>query len=438
MKRNLYQMSPYTHVLGRIGRLQTLMTMPVEAGASIEWNYEGTIRLSQLRRHITQDCKVDMYAFFVPHRQIYGDQWKNYISKGSDEVETLSGYTVPDTIPVNCLATPLLHGNVPRWLLAGYPRIWNHYFRRPTWENELPDNFWTTNTGSTHPTEDNINERDYGVKIAHLKKMESSGLNMPAPQTQGRVPTGAGYMELTLYKNIKSQFEDYLQREIKGDRYKEVMRHTYDAIVSDDVENRPYLLGRNSFWLSGYDVDGTAGADLGSYTGKAGANFRWILPRTFLAEHGCVWVMCALRFPPVFEKETHYLKQFVNPHYSQIMGDPKLVEGSGLIEHKIADFFANSTNQTYIGTYANSEWYRHQPNYVHHQLGHAASGLEGWPYIDFEPTSLEHLHKAHDTVYDDMFQSLVFQHWQINSLFNINKYSIIPTPEKTMFSAVNG
>ena len=103
MKRNSFPLNHYVKQLGQIGRLQTLGVWPVMAGDSIEASYTNLFRLSPLRRALTIDAQVDMFAFYIPHRHIYGDDWIDFIKQGQDETITLSTITTHATRNCNCL-----------------------------------------------------------------------------------------------------------------------------------------------------------------------------------------------------------------------------------------------------------------------------------------------------------------------------------------------
>ena len=66
--RNLFDLSHYSLMAGNIGRLQTLSLIPIVAGDSITLNLDTVIRLTQLRRDMVIDAKVDLFAFYIPHR----------------------------------------------------------------------------------------------------------------------------------------------------------------------------------------------------------------------------------------------------------------------------------------------------------------------------------------------------------------------------------
>src|SRR5207237_5093993 len=67
---------------GQIGRLITISTTPVIAGDSFEMDAVGALRLSPLRRGLAIDSTVDIFAFYVPHRHVYGEQWIKFMKDG--------------------------------------------------------------------------------------------------------------------------------------------------------------------------------------------------------------------------------------------------------------------------------------------------------------------------------------------------------------------
>src|SRR5690606_41085769 len=67
---------------GQIARLDTISSTPVIAGDSFEMDAVGALRLSPLRRGLTIDSTVDIFTFYVPHRQVYGEQWIKFMKDG--------------------------------------------------------------------------------------------------------------------------------------------------------------------------------------------------------------------------------------------------------------------------------------------------------------------------------------------------------------------
>src|SRR5258708_34005715 len=77
---------------GQIGRLITISTTPVIAGASFEMDAVGALHLSPLRRGLAIDSTVDIFTFYVPHRHFYGEQRIMFIKDGVNDtpIQTVS------------------------------------------------------------------------------------------------------------------------------------------------------------------------------------------------------------------------------------------------------------------------------------------------------------------------------------------------------------
>src|SRR5437764_12425738 len=78
-ERMPHDLSHLGFLAGQIGRLITISTTPVIAGDSFEMDAVGALRLSPLRRGLAIDSTVDIFNFYVPHRQFYGDHWIKFI-----------------------------------------------------------------------------------------------------------------------------------------------------------------------------------------------------------------------------------------------------------------------------------------------------------------------------------------------------------------------
>src|SRR5690625_1414812 len=78
-ERMLHDLSHLGFLDGQIGRLITISTTPVNAGASFEIDAVGALRLSPLRRGIAIDSTVDIFTFYVPHRHEYGQLWIKFM-----------------------------------------------------------------------------------------------------------------------------------------------------------------------------------------------------------------------------------------------------------------------------------------------------------------------------------------------------------------------
>src|SRR5438132_4589974 len=76
---------------------------------------------------------------------------------------------------------------------------------------------------------------------------------------------------------------------------------------SDLADNRPLLVMRSNLWASGYDVDGTDQTSLGQFSGRVQQTYKHSVPRFFVPEHGTMFTLALVRFPPTATKEIQYL-----------------------------------------------------------------------------------------------------------------------------------
>src|SRR5205823_8171487 len=62
-----------------------------------------------------------------------------------------------------------------------------------------------------------------------------------------------------------------------------------------------------NLWASGYDVDGTDQTSLGQFSGRVQQTYKHSVPRFFVPEHGTMFTLALVRFPPTATKEIQYL-----------------------------------------------------------------------------------------------------------------------------------
>src|SRR4051812_14810699 len=94
--------------------------------------------------------------------------------------------------------------------------------------------------------------------------------------------------------------------------------------LSYDADNRPLLVMRSNLWASGYDVDGTDQTSLGQFSGRVQQTYKHSVPRFFVPEHGTMFTLALVRFPPTATKEIQYLNAKGALTYTDIAGDPVL------------------------------------------------------------------------------------------------------------------
>src|SRR5207248_4830633 len=79
---------------------------------------------------------------------------------------------------------------------------------------------------------------------------------------------------------------------------------------------------RSNLWASGYDVDGTDQTSLGQFSGRVQQTYKHSVPRFFVPEHGTMFTLALVRFPPTATKEIQYLNAKGALTYTDIAGDP--------------------------------------------------------------------------------------------------------------------
>src|SRR5436189_3087318 len=90
-------------------------------------------------------------------------------------------------------------------------------------------------------------------------------------------------------------------------RYHDVIS-SFGGKTSYDADNRPLLVMRSNLWASGYDVDGTDQTSLGQFSGRVQQTYKHSVPRFFVPEHGTMFTLALVRFPPTATKEIQYLR----------------------------------------------------------------------------------------------------------------------------------
>src|SRR5207245_11655823 len=80
--------------------------------------------------------------------------------------------------------------------------------------------------------------------------------------------------------------------------------YIYTASLHDAL---PIFVMRSNLWASGYDVDGTDQTSLGQFSGRVQQTYKHSVPRFFVPEHGTMFTLALVRFPPTATKEIQYL-----------------------------------------------------------------------------------------------------------------------------------
>lgn len=419
-KKYRYDLGHYAFQNGRIGSLMTLSTIPLIAGDVMSIDLAGIFRLSPLRRNLTVDARVDIFGFYVPYRQIYGQSWIDFMKEGIDEAQTFSGDAL-GTESYSALGGFHI-GTRAAWLLRGYNRIWNRYFRHPTDDSGIRADTATFAAG---------NARKYGIACAHMPSIWNTPIDAEVDSSDLEVSTAGDVLDLTELAQQKARLKTERRREFFSQRYNDVMRREYGTSVNIDADERPLLIMRSSQWMSGYDVDGTGDATLGQYAGKSATLVRFRMPRRMFSEHGTLWIMALVRFPPIHNREMHYLAKKANPTFQEISGQPDVManEPPGVVD--LDDYFGDSTGHVAdAGIAPFGQWYRHHPNSVHRDY----HTLQGFTFLSGLLTTKDLARYVDSNAYDTVFQTTQLGHWQCQSRIEVDAERCVPPVEASIFA----
>src|SRR5437763_658230 len=471
-ERMPHDLSHLGFLAGQIGRLITISTTPVIAGDSFEMDAVGALRLSPLRRGLAIDSTVDIFTFYVPHRHVYGEQWIKFMKDGVNATPLPTVNTTGYIDHAAFLGTINPDTNkIPKHLFQGYLNIYNNYFKAP----------WMPDRTEANPNELNQDDARYGFRCCHLKNIWTAPLP-PETELSRQMTTSTTSIDImglqAAYANLHTDQErDYFMQ-----RYHDVIS-SFGGKTSYDADNRPLLVMRSNLWASGYDVDGTdqtslgqfsgrvqqtykhsvlsffvtvlciiftfllvmrsnlwaSGYDvdvtdhtsLGQFSGRVQQTYKHSVPRFFVPEHGTMFTLALVRFPPTATKEIQYLNAKGALTYTDIAGDPVLYGNLPPREISMKDVFRSGDSSKKFKI-AEGQWYRYAPSYV----SPAYHLLEGFPFIQEPPSGdLQErvLIRHHD--YDQCFQSVQLLQWNSQVKFNVTVYRNLPTTRDSIMTS---
>jgi hypothetical protein len=429
MSRNKYNKDHEIHLTGAIGHARTIDVLPVVAGESLEMRASGIIRLTQLRREIVRDAQVDICGFYRPHRHSYGDDWENFIKSGVDETVTFTGQSTSGATGNSLHGCFLLNdvpATIPQWLADGYLDIYNRYYKVPT-DDDFGRNFNVTEymdygfpaTKLPHPITTPI---DYEASAPN-RDLNSADYTVEIPVS------GTADLDLRAFEQIQKRYKSELDKTWFSNRYSDVLETTFGSTVNIDADQRPEMLFRKTFMMSGMEVNGTDDATLGQYVGKTLLPLDFGFPRKNFDEHGSVWIIAVVRWPTIFANESHKLMRTVNPSYKEISGDPVVLSAEPPVELDASNYLTSGNVHTgYYEPYGN--WYREQPSVVD-PLFDQQPGYPWHQYIaNVDPGNWYYDNDQHLKV----FQTDRLKDWQIHCKCETNSYSPVPDPRASIYS----
>lgn len=448
MGRETFDVSGYSFPTGVMGGLKTLFTRKLIAGDSIDLNMRGLFRLAPLKRHLNMDAQIDVCVFYVKDRQIYGQDFIDFIKDGVDNAVTLPSITLPSPVGItymSCLGMLHKPGQAyPRWAIEPYNRIWNRYYLIPSVTPEIPDSDdyspleTTAPTGHTSansplPISSSIIQARHGYPIARLKNSYNTGIvsNLTPADREVAIPvSGTADLDIIDLEKVKARYRTEVEREYFNIRYSDVMKGTWGSGVNVDADERPTMLYRATSSMSGFDVNGQGDANLGEFSGKSMANHGFDMPRFYVPEHGSLWVTASVRFPAIMYNEYNPLSQIPNPTYVELAGDYDVVSAQGEENMTSTDWFDNSSGFS-IGNVPYGNWYRGGHSFVDHNL----LTLDNFPFIR-NLNMADHIDVAYERLgeYDAIFKSSSQANWQAQCAFKCIAHRRYPSGRRTLFA----
>src|SRR2546426_11127479 len=164
-------------------------------------------------------------------------------------------------------------------------------------------------------------------------------------------------------------------------RYHDVIS-SFGGTTSYDADTSSLLGMRSNLWASGYAVDGSDQTSLGQCAGAVQQNYKHSVPRFFVPEHGTMFTLALVRFPPTATKEIQYLNAKGALTYTDIAGDPALYGNLPPREISMKDVFRSGDSSKKLKI-AECQRHRYAASYV----SPAYHLLEGFSFIQEPPSA---------------------------------------------------
>jgi len=447
MSRNTFNLSHQIHVAGQIGRTQTLSVIPVIPGDSLKISLDGIIRLAATRKEIVSECQVDILAFYVKHRHVYGNQaWMSFMAASPQTANPFLGIAVgADYRDPFYLGIKQCGATVNQALVRGYNFIQARNFFVPNTNTNGEYAAIVTDTMSSldfYPTNESwaSNMRKYGAAAARLPHILNGGNMLNVQGAGGNTSDltkadwgvliaddtpNVGLLDVRDLAAIQGRYKTVQQKNWFAQFYTDILEQRWDtAGVNTDADKRPDYLGRATQFLSGQDVNGTDDATLGSYVGKTLDRVSFNMPRRVFAEHGNVWLLAVLRYPLVHTKEQHPLLSNPSPNGQLLLGDPTLWSNEQPVEFDPGNWMAGGSiftpNQDVMQPYGQE--YRYQPNRIHPNF----EQIPGYPFTQWDSATPAPFYYYFNNEYADTFQTTQIGQWQAHMSAKVTKYTSIP------------
>ena len=454
MSRNLYNLSHLAHVAGQIGRIQTLSVIPMVAGESVQLNLDGIVRLAPTRKEIVSECQVDICAFYVPHRQVLGeDEWKQFVYQGLNDETTWTGIPVnADSRQADYLCVPQPGASLPKTMVRGYNFIYQKYFAVQNTvangddEGTFDNLDYFPNTTVSTPETIALNIRRYGRVAARLPHILNGFNDVDSQGAAGNEPElitdtdnyqvpAATVLDIRDLAAVQARYRSQAETAWFSQNYRDVMDTKWGTYIDENVDPRPEYLGRQTIMLSGQDINGTDDATLGSYIGKTLGRINFNLRRKAFMEHGNLWILMVLRYPLVHTREVHPFHITVNPSAKLYLGDPTIFAAEKPVTFNPNDWLSGGASWVPTSDVVQpfGQEYRYHPNRVHSNF----DVIPGYPFTTWDSSSLFPWLFYTNNEYNDTFQTSQIGQWQAHMQINCTKLSPIGGVGDSIFAGAD-
>lgn len=437
--RNKFNLSHNAHIVGRIGRVQTISVIPVVAGESIELKLNGVFRMATTRREIVSECQIDILAFFVKHRHVWGQEFIDAAKLGAQALQSLSAgpAAAADSRDPFYLGIKTCGANLNKSLTFGNNFIFQRYFAVPSTRGNGSFDADDMNFYPNGASPEAIQHRQYGPRCARLPHILCGGTRVNQQNADGlirgwgqtdwgvNVDLIGGIFDIKDLAIIQSRYKSIQEQNYFAQFYNDIMDEKWGSKINSDADPRPDEIGRSTQFVSGHDVDGTDDATLGSFVGKTASRLQFNMGRRFFAEHGNLWIMMLCRFPLVHFNEQHPLLADSTPDVKLTLGDPEIWKGEPIIAFDPGRWMAGGSLYTPDIDFAQMPFgqeLRYQPNRIHPRF----QALFGYPFIAWDTPSDNDWNYYQANEYDDTFQSSELEHWQAHLSVGCVRYSNLP------------
>jgi len=426
--KNKYDLTHLGFQLGKMGRVTNTMCLPVLPGDVVDINQQIVINMSPFRRQIFLDARVDVCTFYIPYRHHYSN-WTDFIEDGVDTAETLSTTDLSAYNPKFLAHWTDLPTTKPDWYAHGYLDIWNRFYR-PKASFADPgagDATWASvGFGSGSLTADCLL---YGFPAANLTNaIWNTSVNRTLEAADFDIDSSGATIDITAIAAQKARLKSERKRQFYSYYYEQIMQDM-GGKTSIDAEPRPELVWQDTVYISGENIRGTDNQTIGSLVGRASGVVKHQIPRKYIQEHGTLWTMVVLRFPPISTQESHYLIRKGAGTYKTLVGDPDIVSQEKPVALQLADIF-DSSSTTQISTIPYGQWYRMHPSYCNETF----ENNFGFTFAQGVPSNDVGENYYNTEIDDANFQSTMLGHYNMSIKNNVFVDRFYPSASQSIFA----